>query len=324
MKAVQVYEFGPIENLIVEDVPTPTPGPNEVLIQVKAAGIVFGDLLTRKGTDPRLPETMPYIPGMEVAGVVVEVGAEVTGVAVGARVMSYVPEGGYAEYAKASTAFLTPLPDEVSFAQALVYLINMPVAHLVYHAFGAVQPNDTILLHAASGGVGTLVTQIAKRRGSNTVIALVGSDEKGEVCKANGADHVINYKSADYVAEVLRLTDGQGVDVSLNSVAGPTLKTDPFAIRQRGRWAIYGYAAGQGVIDPFAHFLKSLTINVSAAYAYMGQPAFAEAQKFMRQWLSSEPLIGPSKTFRLDEAQAAHRWLESQGSHGKLAFTFED
>lgn len=317
MKAVRVYEFGPVENLVVEDIPKPAPGPNEVLIKVRAAGIVFGDVLTRMGTDPKLPEVMPYTPGMEVAGVVEQVGSDVTTVAIGARVMAFVPEGGYAEYAVAPTALMTPLPDAVSFADSLVYLINMPVAHLVYHAFGAIQPGQTILLHAASGGVGTLLTQIAKRH-DNTIIALAGSDEKADYCRSVGADHAINYKTSNYVEEVLRITKGEGVDVSLNSVAGPTLATDPEAIRTRGRWAIYGYAAGQGTIDPFAHFLKALTINISAAYAYMGQPAFAQAQGFMRQWLTTEPLLSPSRTFRLEDAQEAHRWIESQASHGKI------
>lgn len=318
MKAVQVYAFGPAENLKLEDISVPVPGPDQVLVKVMAAGVIFGDVLTRLGTDPRLPDVMPYTPGMEIAGVVEAVGENVTSVRPGARVMSYVPEGGYAQYAVASTAMLVPLPDHVSFGQGLTYLINMPVAHLAYHAFGAVQPGDTILLHAAAGGVGTLITQIAKRRGGNTVIALAGSDEKVDYCRANGADHVINYKTTSYVDEVLRLTDGQGVDVSLNSVAGPTLETDPFAIRPRGRWAIYGYAAGQGMIDPFRHFLKALTINVSAAYAYMTRPEFGLAQAFMRDWISTEPLTSPSRTFRLDEVQEAHLWLETQASHGKL------
>ena len=324
MKAVQVHAFGPIENLGLEEIPVPVPGPGQVLIKVKAAGIIFGDVLTRLGTDPKLPEKMPYTPGMEVAGVIEAVGEGVTTVKAGDRVASFVPQGGYAEYAVASTALLTPLPDHVSFEQGVVHLVNLPVAHLVYNAFGAVQPGQTILLHAAAGGVGSLVTQIAKRRGGNTVIALVGSDDKAEHCRSNGADHVINYKTTDYVQETLRLTDGVGVDVSLNSVAGPTLETDPDAIRVGGRWSIYGYAAGKGVIDPFKHFLKALTINVSAAYSYMTRPEFMQAQVFMREWIATEPLSAATRSFRLEQVQDAHRWLESGASYGKLIFDLED
>lgn len=321
MKAVQVHAFGGRENLRIEDIPTPSVGPGQILVRVMASGIVFGDILTRQGLDPRLPDAMPYTPGMEIAGVVEAVGPNVEGLTPGARVMSFVPDGGYAEYCLAWAAQAVVLPDAVSFAEGLAYLINMPVAHLVYNTFGAVKPNDTILLHAASGGVGSLITQIAKRRGGNTVIALASSEAKADYCRAQGADHVILYKSVDYVQEVLRLTNGVGVDVSLNSVAGPTLETDPYAIRQTGRWAIYGYAAGQRPIDPFKHFLRSLTINVSAAYAYLARPEFLQAQAFLKDWLQTEPLLSPTRSFALDDVQAAHRWIEDQQSVGKIILT---
>lgn len=324
MKAVQVKGFGGDENLELREIPVPTPRDTEVLIKVKAAGIIYGDVMTRNGVDPRLPE-LPYTAGMEVAGVIEAVGARVTGFEVGMRVMSYVPTGGYAEYATARAAQVIRLPDEVSDLEGLVYLINMPIAYLVYYVFGAIRPDATILMHAASGGVGTLVTQIAKRRGNNnTVIALASSDQKLDYCRQNGADHLINYKTTNYVDEVLRITGGQGVDVALNSVSGPTLETDPFAIRTAGRWAIYGYSAGKGEIDPFKHFVRSLTINVSAAHGYAGRPEFREAQAFMRDWLKTEALISPTKTFRLEEARAAHQWIEGQHAVGKTAFVFDD
>lgn len=322
MKAVQVYAFGPGENLQLEDIPVPEPSENEVLIRVEAAGVIFGDVLTRLGVDPRLPEVMPYTPGMEVAGVIEKVGAGVTSLKPGARVMSYVPFGGYAEFAVASAGQVIPLPDNVSFLQGVTHLVNLPVAWLAYNVFGAVKPGDTILLHAASGGVGQLITQIAKQSGS-TVIALASSQEKLDFCRENGADHLINYKTTDYVAETLRLTGGKGVDVSLNSVAGPTLETDPFAIRSVGRWAIYGYAAGREPIDPFKHFLKSLTINVSATYAYVARPEFRQAQAFAIEWIRTQPLAAPTRTFRLEEVQLAHAWLESQQSIGKTALVFD-
>jgi NADPH:quinone reductase len=141
---------------------------------------------------------------------------------------------------------VVPLPDRVSFLQGLVYFVNMRIAYLAYYVFGKVNPGDTILLHAAAGGIGVLLTQIAKRHGDNTVIALSRSDEKLDYCRKNGADHLINYQSADYVEEVPRITGGQGVDISLNSVDGATLETDPGAIKPTGRWVIYGYAGRQG------------------------------------------------------------------------------
>ena len=322
MKAVRIYEFGSPEVLVVEDVPVPQVPPHGVLIRVKAAGIIFGDVLARKGVEQeRAPKTLPYGPGAEVAGVIEAVGSEVAKFAPGQRVMARVADGGYAEFAVAAAGQVFPLPDDVPFDTALVYLVNLPAAHLVYHAFGAVRPKDTILLHAAAGGVGTLVTQIAKRIGENTVIALVSSDDKAAHSRANGADHVINYRTSDYVEEVLKITGGQGVDVCLNSVAGPTLQTDPYAIRNAGRWAIYGYAAGKGSIDPFKHFNRALTINVSASIGHAARPEFQQAGAALGEWLRTQPLDRPHQQFALDDVQAAHRWIEEQKSFGKVVLT---
>ena len=127
--------------------------------------------------------------------------------------------GAYAEYAKTTVNEVIVLPDRVDYFRGLVYFANLRVAWIVYHAFGKVQPDDTILIHAASGGVGSCITQIAKRRYNNTVIALAETEEKGEFCRSNGADYVVNNAKTDYVKEVLRLTKNQGVDVSLNSIA---------------------------------------------------------------------------------------------------------
>jgi NADPH2:quinone reductase len=319
MKAARVHAFGPIENLVIEDIPVPVPGEGQVLIKVEACGLVFGDILTRKGIDPRPPERMPYTPGMEVAGVVEQLGPGVQSVKPGQRVMAFMFEGGNAEYAVADVSRLVALPDEVSDLQGLTYLINMPIAWLVHQVYGPVKPGDTILLHAAAGALGTLITHIAKRRNGNRVIALVSSDEKSKWCIDNGADHVINYRKTDYVDEVLRLTDGQGVDVSLNSVAGPTLQTDPRAIRAGGRWGLYGYSAGGGLIDPFAHAIKSLTIKISVFHTYAAQPVVQQAMAFRDEWMRTEKLIPAGKTFSLDDVREAHAWLEGQHTMGKTA-----
>lgn len=320
MKAVQVHEFGPVDSMTVEDVPMPVPGPGEVLVKVEIAGLIFGDICTRLGTDPALPDHMPYTPGLEVAGTVEALGPGVEGVAVGMRMMAFIPHGGNAEYAIAPAHQVVPIPDHVRFDQAICYLLNAPVAYFVYYVFGAVKPDDTVLIHAGAGGLGTLITQIGKRRHNNRIIALASTDEKVDYCLSQGADFAINYRTHDYVEEVLRITDGKGVDVSLNSVSGPTLDTDPYAIRPLGRWAIYGWAAGQRSFDPFKHFTKALTINVSAGYAYVNQPEFKEALAFRANWLQNEELISPTRFFSLDEAQNAHRWLEGQQSIGKCAF----
>ncbi len=233
--------------------------------------------------------------------------------------MADMHTGGYAEFATAAVRDLVRLPERASFLQGVVYLVNLRIAYLYYYTFGQVQPGDVLMVHAAAGGIGTLVTQIAKRRGSNVVIALASSDEKLAHCRAAGADYAINIRSADYVTEVLRITGGRGVDVSMNSVAGPTLQTDPAAIRPRGRWLINGYAGGRALLDPNAIMHKSLTLSVFSVYTVRRDEEFTKATAFLDEWLRTEPLESCTRTFPLEAAEEAHRWIEGRHSHGKIA-----
>lgn len=319
MRAVQLDAFGPAENLRVADIPVPEPGAGEVLIRVGAAGVVFADTQMRRGDYVNLPKHLPFTPGREVAGVVEKVGQDVTDIRPGMRVMANMHTGGYAEYAKAAAGELVPLPERTDYLQGIVHNMNLRIAYLYYYTFGNVQPGEVILVHAAAGGIGSLVTQIAKRRGKNVVIALASSDEKLEYCRAVGADFCINTRSSDYVAEVLRITGGRGVDVSFNSVAGPTLQTDPQAIRPLGRWLINGYAGGRALIDPNAIMPKSLTLKIFSVYTVFGTDEFRKATAFLDDWLRTEPIETCARTFPLEEAAEAHRWIESRQSHGKIA-----
>lgn len=320
MKAVQLNKYGSAENLKIVNVPIPEPDQDGVLIKVEAAGVRFPDILMRRGTYINLPPSLPIILGKDVAGFVEKVGAKVKNIRPGARVMAEMPTGGYAEYALAAEREVTSLPDRVSFLQGLVYHRNLRIAYLCYYIFGQVKANATILLHAAAGGIGSLITQIAKRRGNNVVIATSSSDDKLDYCRANGADYGINYKSSDYVEEVLRITGGKGVDVSCNSVGGSTLKTDPLVIRPLGRWVIYGKAMGEGQIDPYEEIMrKSLTVSVFSVYAVREREEFRQATDFLNHWLHTEELINVSKTFELEDVIAAHQWIEGRHSVGKIA-----
>jgi NADPH:quinone reductase len=335
MRAVQLDAYGPAENLRIVEAPIPEPAKDEVLIKVEAASVIFADSLMRRGTYLNLPPSLPVIPGREVVGVVEKVGSrakstgsdladrvgdDVTHIKEGSRVMAIMNSGGYAEYATASMNEVICIPDNVSSMQALVYRVNMRIAYLAYHVFGRIKPRDTILLHAPAGGIGALITQIAKRRADNVVIALSSSSEKLDFCRDNGADYGINYNECDYVEEVLRITGGRGVDVSLNSVAGPTLKKDPLAIRALGRWVIYGHAAGMGLIDPYEVILpKSLNIQVFSVYTVKERDEYRKATDFMLNWLHTEKLMSVSKTFALEEVRSAHRWIDEQRSIGKVA-----
>lgn len=319
MRAVQLKAYGPAENLVLAEVPRPRPDKGEVLIRVGAAGLIFADTQMRRGDYVNLPHHLPFTPGREVAGVIEEIGPEVSGWRVGQRVMANMHTGGYAEYACAAATELFALPDRADYLQGIACNVNLRVAYLYYYYFGEVQPGETLLVHAAAGGVGSNLIQIAKRRGRNTVIALASSDDKLEYCRSLGADYGINTRSSDYVAEVNRITGGRGVDVSFNSVAGPTLQTDPDAIRVLGRWMINGYAGGRDYIDPARVMHRSLTLKIFSLYNIFGTPTYAAATEFLREWLVTEPLLGCTRTFSLEQAADAHRWLEGRHSHGKIA-----
>ena len=319
MRAVQLDQYGPAENLKVVNIPIPEPKADEVLIRVEAAGIIFADTQLRRGDYLVLPP-LPSIPGREVSGTIEKAGSEVHGLLPGLRAMAFIPAGGYAEYATAKAEDVLLIPDRVSHLQGLNYLINMRIAYLLYFFHGKTQSTEKILIHAAAGGVGTLITQIAKRRAKNFVIALSSSDEKLAHCKSNGADVCINYRKTDYVEEVLQITGGEGVDVSFNSVGDWTLKKDPQVIRPLGRWVIYGYSAGKDLIDPYEVIMpKSLTLSINSVYTVLKREAYRQATDFMIEWLRTEKLDSVGKTFRLEDVVEAHHWIEDQHSAGKVA-----
>ncbi len=317
MRAVQLNEFGPASNFKIVDLPIPDPKDHQILIKVGVAGVIFADTQMRRGDYVNLPK-IPFTPGREVAGTVERVGAAVTWIRPGMRVTADMHTGGYAEYAVADANAAVILPNRVTFEQAIVYHIGLRIAYLYYYTFGQVHHNETILLHAAAGGIGTLVTHIAKRRGNNTVIALSSSDEKLAYCRAAGADYCINYRKTNYANEVLRITGGKGVDVSMNSVAGKTLETDPLAIRPRGRWLINGYAGGRALIDPNAIMPKSLTLSIFSVYTVRNDEDFRKATNFLNDWLNTERLDSCTRLFRLEDVVEAHDWIEGQHSWGKI------
>jgi NADPH2:quinone reductase len=319
LKAVQLDQFGPAENFHLVDIPIPEPNEDEVLIKVETAGIVFADTQMRRGDYVNTPP-LPFIPGREVSGTIENVGPQVTSLHPGMRVMAFIPKGGYAEYAIARGEEIIPLPDQVTHLQGLVYLVNMRIAYLNYYLHGNTGVTDTILIHAAAGGIGTLLTQIAKRRGENTVIALSSSDEKCAYCQSNGADYAINYKVTDYVKEVLEITGGGGVDVAFNSVGGWTFKKDPYVIKPLGQWVIYGYAAGKDLIDPYEVIMpRSLSLSINSVYTVREREEYKQATQFMMEWLQKEELDSVRQTFPLEDVVEAHHWIEDQRSIGKIA-----
>ncbi|MBT8339846.1 MAG: zinc-binding dehydrogenase [Desulfatitalea sp.] len=318
MKAMQLKGYGAADNYELVDIPVPEPADDEVLIKVALASAVYADVVMRTGGYPFKPP-FPYVGGREVAGTIEKVGAKVEGLRPGMRVTADMQTGAYAEYAVAKHGKIMIVPNRASFDQAIVYHSNMLVAYLAYYTFGNLQPGESILVHAAAGGIGSVFTQIAKQRGTNMVIALASNDEKLDFCRKIGADYVVNVSTSNYADEVLRITNGKGVDVSFNSVTGPTLRTDLHAIRQRGKWLLNGFAAGIGTLEISAELmLKSFTIIPFSIYSVVDRPEFKQAYDFRNNWLATKELLSVTRTFRLEDVAEAHRWIESRRSFGKV------
>ena len=248
MKAVRVRATGGPEALQLEEIPTPSPRPGEVLIRVDAAGVNFIDIYLRSGA---YKMTMPFTPGQEAAGTVAAVGAGVTGFAVGDRVASYY--GGlsaYAEFAIAPADKVVALPPGVTTAQAAAVLLQGMTAHYLASTTYPLQPGDTCLVHAAAGGTGLLLCQVAKRRGAR-VIGTVSTAAKETLARGAGADEVIVYTRQDFVAETKRLTEGRGVQVVYDSVGKTTFLPGMEVLAPRGMMVLFGQSSGPvAPVDP--------------------------------------------------------------------------
>ncbi len=330
MKAAQLIDYGSAENFRIVDLPKPEPGAGEVLVRVEFAGLRWGDIMGRNGIPVKRREP-PFVPGQEAAGVVAEVGAGSSNFKVGDRVVC-LPQGrAYQEYVNVPEAAVRAVPDNVPLESALVYVVNMPTAHLAIFEWAKVQEGEIVLVHAAAGGVGSLAVQVLKRRFQDVmVIGLAGSDEKVELVMAHGADHAINYKTTNYVEAVGAIAGVKprgfrpdappaGVHVSLNGVGGPTLRTDRAVIRRFGRWVLFGTTAGMDPVNLFANSYDSITIMPFSKIPYRGTEPDQKAEAFTEEWIRSERLDTPTihPIERIAEVQTA---MERGETKGKVVF----
>ena len=245
MRAIQVKEVGGPEVLTPVELRVPSPKPNEAVVQIKAAGVNFIDVYFREG---RYPAPLPFINGQEAAGVVTEVGSEVTTLKPGDRVAYTSALGSYAEYAAVPAARLVRIPDELDFEQAAAAMLQGMTAHYLLYSTYKLQKDDVALIHAAAGGVGLLLVQMAKRIGAR-VIATAGTPEKAQLARDAGADECIVYMETDFEIETRRLTDGNGVHVVYDGVGKATFERDLNVRRPRGYLVLYGGASG--AVPPF-------------------------------------------------------------------------
>jgi NADPH2:quinone reductase len=242
MKAVICKQFGPPESLVIEDLPSPTPGPGEVVISVRAASLNFPDVLIIQNKYQAKPQ-LPFTPGSELSGVVKDIGEGVRGVKRGDRVIAYTTFGAFAEEVKVDAGRLLPIPEGMDFASASAFLLTYGTSDHALRDRAQLRAGETLLVLGAAGGVGLAAIEIGKALGA-TVIACASSAEKLEVCRQHGADSVINYATEDLRERIKDLTASKGVDVVYDAVGGPYAEPALRSTGWRGRFLVVGFAAG--------------------------------------------------------------------------------
>lgn len=318
MKAVRVHATGGPEVLRLEDVPVPSPAAGQVLIRIEAVGVNFVDVYHRTGLYP-LP--LPLTPGREAAGVVERVGEGVTALQPGDRVVSESVIGSYAEYALVPAQRAVPLPAGVDSRIGAAVMLQGLTAHYLAHTTYPLRPGDTCLVHAAAGGVGLLLCQIASRLGAR-VIGTTGTEEKARLAREAGASEVILYDDVDFLAETKRLTGGVGVEVVYDSVGRTTFLRGLDCLAPRGLMVLYGQSSGP--VEPFQPQVLSqkgslyLTRPTLANYVAAPSELHRRTEELLG-WVQDGSLrIRIGEEFQLDAAGDAHRALEGRRTTGKV------
>ena len=318
MKAIQVSQVGGPEALTLVDLPVPSPKPNEAVVQIKAAGVNFIDVYFREG---RYPSPLPFVNGQEAAGVVTDVGSDVKLVKRGDRVAYTSALGSYAEYAAVPEARLVKIPDELDFEQAAAAMLQGMTAHYLSHSTYKLQNGETALVHAAAGGVGLLLVQLAKKIGAR-VIGTAGTQEKAQLAREAGADECIIYTEQDFETETRRLTDEKGVHVVYDGVGKDTFDKDLNVLRPRGYLVLFG--GSSGAVPPFDLIKLSqkgslfITRPTLAHYTAARDELEGRANDVLQMIARGDLKLRIHKTYPLAEAQQAHRDLEGRKTTGKL------
>ena len=318
MKAIQIPRTGGPEVLQLVDLPIPEPGPGQVLIRIEATGVNFIEIYFRKGT---YKSPLPFTPGSEAAGTVEELGAGVKGFKPGDLVATVSVLGSYAEYALVPASQLVKVPESLTPEQAAAAMLQGMTAHYLCHSTWQLKAGETALIHAGAGGVGLLLTQMAKQVGAK-VITTVSSAEKQELSLEAGADHVIRYTSADFEAEVKKITNGCGVDVVYDSVGKTTFDKSLNCLRPRGLLALFGGSSGP--VPPFDLIQLS-----GKGSLFLTRPTLWHhiATREELEWRAAEVLgavasgalhLRTEFVYPLAEAAQAHLDLEERKTTGKI------
>ena len=318
MKAIQVRQTGGPEALDLVELPVPEPKASEAVVKIAAVGVNFVDVYYREG---RYKAPLPFIAGQEAAGTVTAVGSEVQGLKPGDRVGYSGVLGSYAEYAALPAERLEPIPPGISEREAAAVLLQGMTAHyLVYDTF-PLKSGQTALVHAAAGGVGLLLVQMAHHIGAR-VIGTVSTDAKAELARQAGADEIILYTQADFESETKRLTDGAGVDVVYDSVGKVTFEKGLNVLRPRGMMVLYGGSSGAvPPVDPILLTQKGslyLTRPSLNHYTVTRRELTSRAEAVFAMIEKGNLKLRIEHTYKLSDAQQAHRDLEARKTTGKL------
>jgi len=338
MRAVEITRFGPPEVLKISEVLVPQIGEGDVRVRVKTIGVNFADVFARLGYYPAIPKP-PFIPGLEFAGTVDAVGKSVKGLRKGDRVLGFSRLNAYAEFVSVPAALLTRMPSRMSFKEAAALGVTYLTAYHGLVTLGQMKKGESLLLHAAAGGVGTAALQIAKHLGVR-VYATVGSQSKTQTAREQGATVVINYADEDFAEIIRRESHGQGVDVILDSVGGKVFRKGWRLLRPMGRYVLYGFAAAAGpkgipklkaliesasfpLIYPPSIVPRNVTLSGFNLYFLFDKLAYL--QQTMRKLLGwydkgvVRPVIGAVYPF--EKIREAHQFLQSRQSIGKVVVT---
>ncbi len=321
MKQIIVNEFGAPEKLILHDVPVPCAGDGQIVIKVEASGVNFADSLQRQNKNV-VPTSLPYLPGYEVAGMVTELGKGVENISIGDRVVAMLPGGGgYAQYVVTPAYLAAVIPPTISTQESLALQVQGLTAYLMLKDGAKLQAGQTVLIHAAAGGVGTLLVQIAKQMGAGKIIATASNVEKLAVAKSLGADESINYTESDWVQQVKDATGGKGVDLILDGTGGEILRNSFSCLAPFGRLINFGNSSGGSTsIDAFTLINDNHILQGFGLASYFGKP---DLMQEAYQYLFSQAATGKLKvhvgqTFGLADAAEAHKQMENRKTTGKI------
>jgi NADPH:quinone reductase len=318
MKAILVRHVGGPEVQEFTDIPVPEPKANEAIVKIAVSGVNFVDVYYREG---RYKANLPFVLGQEAAGEVVAVGSEAKGVKVGDRVAYTMLLGTYAEYGAAPAERLVKLPDGVDYRQASAAMLQGMTAHYLSHDTYPLKKGQTALVHAAAGGVGQLLVQMAHQIGAR-VIGTVSTEEKAKLARKAGADEVIFYTQVDFEAETKRLTNGAGVDVVYDSVGKTTFDKGLNVLRPRGCMVLYG--GSSGAVPPFDPIVLtqkgSLFLTRPSLNAYIATPQELQqrAEAVFTMIASGKLELRIEHVYPLKDAAQAHRDLEGRKTTGKV------